>query len=529
MEKFEVYALSLTIRKWDLEKKRLTLKNVYTVGEYEYTSTFEMPLSTDTEMLENYLNLLKKESGEQIRSESEDGAKFSLAVGNENFTRQRVGGHFRKILAELNNDKKKKGKHRPKGNSGAGIQPVADGGVQPGQGKMIFSTHLEIYTENQDIGHLPQNIQFFIVLNWSRKYYEKEEFQKAIFPLRRLVKLKPDYGIGYKWLARSLKKVRKYDEAVRNYENYARVENSLEARLDLAQSYRKGKMFEKSEEIYRAVLEEYPEEKEARIGLAQIKYARLEEDHLEILDELYKSDPEWMKDWMKKEFNYRIYVPPKTLLTPVQASRLLGFDKAFDLTQMAFRNEIPSHFNPSRARMNFYREELEQWAKLVNRFGLLDREIKLYPENLKDSGGTVNGKEGASENKKPEKEQPKTSRVEEIIRQIREARARREAAAGKADEEPQERSGEHSEKGPAEKKQKGRRRGRPRKSETVSGKNQKSVSGKSAAGKKEKSSGSGRRKKQSSGKGKSDKDGSGESDLPGINIPVEEVGMETEK
>jgi hypothetical protein len=224
---------------------------------------------------------------------------------------------------------------------------------------------------------------------------------------------------------------------MRYYEQYAKVDNSLDSKLDLAKSYRKGKLFDQSEEIYKEILQNYPGEREARIGLAQIQYARNETDYLPVLEELHSHDPEWLKKWIMEEFNFRIYSSPKTPLTPIQVSQYLGFEKVAELTQMAFRNEIPSHFNPTKARMSFYKEEIDRWAEVMNRFQLMPKEINLYPEKLQN----VDIQQVDMEDDKEELEQepestvtvtegqrvqePVSTRVEAIIRQIREARARR--------------------------------------------------------------------------------------------------------
>lgn len=296
---------------------------------------------------------------------------------------------------------------------------------------MILTTHMDLYNENQDISFLPARLQFHIILNWARKYYEKEDYKKAIDPLRKLVKVAPDYGLGYKWLARSLKKIRKYEEAMRTYEKYAEVDKSQDAWLDLAKSYRKGKIFDRSEEIYRNILAEDPTNKEARIGVAQIHYANNLDSYLEILDQLYQEDPEWLKAWLVEEFNFRIYIPEKTLLSPNQAAKFLGFKQIFDLTQRAFKNEIPSHFNPTKARLSFYKEELEKWAMAMNRYSCLPAKIELYPDRLGQDDEFVEEEVVmVNETQQQPANNRKTTRVEEILLMIRARKAQRSIEQG---------------------------------------------------------------------------------------------------
>ena len=394
MAKTQVDLISLEIRKWILETERLHVRSFYIIGNQEYSSVIELSLTQAPDMVEEFITKFKQEARNKSGEDSE--------IANEGLLRPKLNAYYKKILSELNNNKKRKG-----------------------QSRQILSTYFDVYVENQDLSFLDPNIQFYVLLNWARRYYEREDFTHAIEPLKKLLKIKKDYGPVYKWLARSLKKMRKYDEAMRYYEMYAKVEKSSEAKLELAKSYRKGKLYDKSAKIYSEILKKDPAEKEAKIGLAQIKYARLEKDYLSLLDELQKEDPEWLREWLSEEFNFRIYTTTKTLLTPNQAAKYLGYDKAFDITQKAFKNQVPSHFNPSKARMHFFKEELENWAEIMNRYNLLDQKIELQKESLniadldksvKNSGAAeFSGKNGA-----------RSTRVEEIIRQIRETRAKRD-------------------------------------------------------------------------------------------------------
>ncbi len=467
MATHEISLIAMDIRKWDLETQKLALTSYFVIDNEERSVQFEISILQPPDMVEEFLGKLKYTVAKELHSDGEETPE--IEIESETFLRQKLYNYFRKILMELNNPRRKKG-----------------------QPKMIYTTHMDVYNENQDISFLPTDIQFFVVLNWARRYYEREEYQKAIEPLKRLLKLKPDFGLGYKWLARSLKKIRKFEEAMRMYEKYAEVDGSLDSLLDLAKSYRKGKLFEKSEQIYYDILEKYPGEKEARIGLAQIKYARKEPDYIEILDELHQEDPEWLKEWLTEEFNFRIYVPEKTMLSPIQAAKFLGYEKVLDLTQKAFKNEVPSHFNPAKARLTFYREELENWAKVMNRYNALGEEVKLYPERLEALNGSAMAVNAtttpqapataeSTENNSEEKPR-KLTRLEEILMKIRARREelglpeppkrkrgrprKSETAAAEAQATTEPAAEQATETAEASEQPVKRKRGRPRKSET---------------------------------------------------------------
>ncbi len=424
METYDVTLIALDIRKWDLESLRLYITTYVVLDDEEKVQQLELAITQPPEMVEEFLGKVRVGCEQKMRKELGPEAEFQIVLANETFLRQKLYNYFRRILMELNNPKRRKG-----------------------QPKMIFTTHMDVYNENQDISFLPIVIQFYVVLNWARKYYDKEDYQRAVEPLRKLIQIKPDFGLSYKWLARSLKKIRKYDEAIKYYEKYAEVEGNLESKLDLAQSYRKGKLFDKAEAIYQEILKEDPKNKEARIGLAQIRYAQNNPEFMSMLEELYQEDPEWLKKWLKEEFNFRIYISQKTPLQPLQASRYLGYEKVFEMTQKAFRNEIPSHFNPNLAKMSFYKEELDNWAMVMNHFQVFPEPIQLHPETLPleelkpvevtlEEEEQVKEEEGveAPPEKAPEPPKPTgkhSTRVEEILKKLRAARAAK--ASGKSE------------------------------------------------------------------------------------------------
>jgi len=404
MSDFELNLIALDIRKWDLEFERLNIKLFYIFNDEEQISNIELTITDLPEMVEEFLSKFRLEGETFLRNSIPENGDINVVLANETFLNQKLSNYFKRILMELNNPRRKKG-----------------------QSRVIYSTHMDMYNENQDISFLPEKLRFQVVLNWVRKYYDNEDYVKAIDPLRKLIKIKPDYGIAYKWLARALKKSRKFDEATRYYEKYAEVDQSLDALYDLAKSYRKGKQYEQSMEIYNKILKENPDDKEAQIGIAQIHYANNENNHLKILDKIYKIDKEWVRTWLKEEFNFRIYVSPKTLLTPIQATKYLGLDKVFELTQKAFRNDIPSHFNPTKARMNFFKEELDNWAYIYNRYKLGEKEVVLHPELIdvaalmKSTG--ENGDEADDQTLNPSGKGAKpSSKLDEILAQIRQTK-----------------------------------------------------------------------------------------------------------
>jgi len=400
----QINFIALDIKRWILEHKKINSIAYLLIDNEEKSLQFDFSILKPNEMLDNFMARLSTEISSKLLT-TNGNSETQFEFENQTFLRQQLFNYFKKITAELRG-----------GNSGNNENNY----------RGIRTTHFDVYNENDDIAILKKQTQFYVILNWCRNYYDREEYKKAIDPLRKLLKLNPRFGLGYKWLARSLKKIRKYDEAMSNYQKYTEVDGSVDAFLDLAKSYRKGKIFDKSEEIYLDILKSNPKNKEAQIGLAQIKFALKQPEYLKILDKLHQQDPKWLKKWLVDEFNFRIYIPEKTFITPAQAAKFLGFNKVFQLTERAFRNELPSHFNPAKARMSFYKEELENWAEVMNRFQCLGKEIKLHPESIVND--KKSGKRACREDISSKKSNESSSKkLEQILKEIREMKARRAA------------------------------------------------------------------------------------------------------
>ena len=166
MEVYDLHLISLTIRKWELDKNKIFIKSNFVLNHEEYFCVFELSLSQVPDMVDEYINKVKDESCKEVKKTNKKTDERTFNLINEPFVQQKLNSYFKRIFLELNNPKRKKG-----------------------QSKMIYTTHLDFYDENQDISFLDLNIQFFVILSWARRYYEKTNFQEAIEPLKKLMKI----------------------------------------------------------------------------------------------------------------------------------------------------------------------------------------------------------------------------------------------------------------------------------------------------------------------------------------------------
>ena len=197
----DIYPIALTTRKWDLDGRRLYLQCPVIWNMAEYELDFDIQYGNAPDMVDTVLTRIR----ELLAAQSEP-SPAPLTINNEPFVRKKLLNHFKRFLTEVNNNRRKK--------------PVG-------------STHLAFFPEDQELGFLPREIQFFVVFNRARKISENEDWKKSIDPLRHAISLRPDFGQPYKLLARSLKKIRHYEEAMATYQKYAEVDDSLDAWLDL--------------------------------------------------------------------------------------------------------------------------------------------------------------------------------------------------------------------------------------------------------------------------------------------------------
>lgn len=361
MKEILMYLLALEVRKWDVDSRKINFTAYTVADEQEFRLLFTVSITTPQDMIEELLGKIKKINKEKL-NKLYDSSTFDVVYSNEHFLRQKLFNYFKRIIFELTNPKKKKSQ------------------------RGIVTIRYDIFNENQDISFLPTNIQFFVFLNWARKYYEREQYIKVLEPLKKALEINPNYNSGYKWMGRSLMKLRRFPEAQKYFEKYAELEGTYEAYLQLAHCYRKTFMYEAAEKLYQEILKHNPDNFDALMGLAQISYT-LNKPYEKILDQLYEKNPDHVRQWIKTDWDFRIVLPKKTRMSALQAASYLGFPNVFELSTKAFKNEVPGHFNSVLARLVFYKEELDQWAHILNKYQCVNPPVQLNERIL--SGVTL--------------------------------------------------------------------------------------------------------------------------------------------
>lgn len=357
MNEITVYLLAIEVRKWDQDSKKINFTAFTAADNKEFRLLFTVSITNPADMVEELLGKIKKINKEKLNKEYESSS-FDLSYSNEHYLRQKLYNYFKRVMNELTNPKKKKSQ------------------------RGIFTVRYDIYSEGQDISFLPVEVQFFVYVNWTRKYYEREQYIKVMDPLRKALELNPNFATGYKWMGRSLMKLRKIGEAQKYFEKYAEVAKSFESYLELAHCYRKSFNYELAEKLYTEILAKDENNIVALISLAQINYA-LNKPYKEILDNIYQQKEDFVKNWLLKEWDFRFLSDKKTRLTAIDAAEFLGLPSVFELSQKAFKGEIPAHFNAAKARLIFYKEELDNWIQILSTYNCLPKWIKVNEKALK--------------------------------------------------------------------------------------------------------------------------------------------------
>ena len=184
------------------------------------------------------------------------------------------------------------------------------------------------------------------------------------------------------WLVKS----HRIEEAIPYYQKYAETEESLEGLNDLAHAYIKIERFKEAEQVFKRMKKLEPDDLLARIGQAQISYLE-DKDYMKHLEEVFEIDPDWLRDYLKKSWGYKLPgfgSDESKMWNAATASRYLGYDRPFDLTKRAFNDEIPCYFDSEKGTIRFVKAELDHWVEIQNRFRVDGQGYKVYPDRLNE-------------------------------------------------------------------------------------------------------------------------------------------------
>jgi len=367
METTNLYLLSIYLKKWSFNDFRLSLNYSYCFDNFYDRNRLEMRLGSAVNMVNEFLNSVFNKAKEKLRDQiiaSETGRGSSgnnLILINEPEIKRKLNIYFSKINKEFRQNKR----HR-------------------GRSNMITTRSLDFYYNDFEFEPLAANIKFYVHFNRGVNKMNGDLWSNAIDDFRLAMEINPDDIDVNKMMARALYKLGRYHVAIDYLKKYSEHENTPDSLSALAKAYLQINEFDKAEDILKKLAKQFPDSNLAQFGMAQLKYKK-GKAYKSTLDKIWKRDPLWLKDKLKTDWEYRTLSNTNgdaALWKAATAARYLGFDRPFDLTQKAFRDEIPSYFDSDKGTIRFNRAELDAWVEIMNRYEVDGVTYSTYQENL---------------------------------------------------------------------------------------------------------------------------------------------------
>ncbi len=369
MEFYNLYLLSTYLKKWSFPDNRISLNYSFSLGDIYERNHIDMRLGSPTNMVNELLNHIFHRAKEILQEkeeleESGEDLSSNIILVNESEVKRKVSVFLAKILKEFNLLRRTRGRQR-----------------------MISTRSLDFYYNDFEYEPLDDDIKFFVHLNRGSNKMSGDLWTNAIDDLRLALDFKPDDIRANRYMATALSKLGRFGDALPHIKVYAEAENTPDSLQALARAYINLENFEKAEQVYKQIEENFPDSLLASFGKALIAY-KLGKGYKTILDRIYKRDPEWLQEKLKTDWEYKLpgYGDDEDAMwNAATAARYLGLERPFDLTKRAFNDEIPSYFDSEKGTIRFVKAELDAWVELNNRYKLSDETFEVHEDRLTDA------------------------------------------------------------------------------------------------------------------------------------------------
>ncbi|MCB0281417.1 MAG: hypothetical protein H6627_06655 [Calditrichae bacterium] len=356
MKPSALYVLSAYLKKWSYADNKLTINYTFCINDGYYRKHKELRLNKTAPMISELLGQLLKDAKNGNSAPSDEPVRF---VG-EGEVKKKLSGFFNKIAKEFKGNKKTRGKSR-----------------------MISSRSIDFYYNDFEYEQLEDDVKFYVHLNRGLNKVSGDLWSNAVSDFKLAIGFKPEDITANKYLAMAFNKLGQFSDAVVPLKIYADSENTPESLNALAIAYINLEEYEKADEIFRQITENFSDSNIALFGRAQIGYKKGQE-FLSHLDKIYEKNPELLVEKLKTEWEYKL--PPNssnaTIWNAATAARYLGFERPFDLTKKAFNQEIPCYFNADKGTIRFVKEEIDCWIELHNRYNIDGSTYQVYENKL---------------------------------------------------------------------------------------------------------------------------------------------------
>ncbi|MBD3225724.1 MAG: hypothetical protein GF313_13430 [Caldithrix sp.] len=358
-----VYLLSIYLKKWSYTDNRIALNYSFCFNDMYVRNRIEMRIGVPTNLMNEIINHLifrvKEELAKNNDEEEPDINNNNINLVNDAEVKRKLTAFLSKILKEFNYNKRSRGKSR-----------------------MISTRSLDFFYNDFEYEQITDDIKFFVHLNRGVNKMNGELWENAVDDLTLALEFQPNNIYANKQMAKSLINLEKYKEAIPHLEIYVQQEQTPESLKELANAYIRIGEYKKAEDLYKNLENNYDEQLSVAFGRAQLAY-RMGKGYRQLLDRLYKTDPDWFQEKLKNEWDFKLpsYAEHEECMwNAATAARYLGFDRPFDLTKRAFNDEIPSYFDSEKGTIRFVKTELDAWVDIMNRYHVDGVVYKIYKD-----------------------------------------------------------------------------------------------------------------------------------------------------
>ena len=342
----QVLLFSTDLVKWSADKMTATVSfNLYN-GENVFSEQLDVNLSKPADIVEPLIKSLLDKTSKRLGS-------GDVALRDEEMIKTSLLTSFKKTQKELNSNKNGKGRNR-----------------------QSITRYNLFYLKEPEIDLLSKQEKYYAYLDIIERKAAKEQFSQIGTYIQEAMQLNPDDKHLILYQAKFFLSVNKSEEALECYEKYTSFnEDNIQVLTDFARLCDKLNDTKKADKVYNAIIKLEPDNLDALARKAQLKYYKKQKYTVE-LDKIKKIDPNWLKDHIKKSWDF--HLPDATQdLNPLTATEYLGLSKPIEVATLVMNKDIPAYYTPKEARMMFSSEELNQWFELVERFEMNDSNIDL--------------------------------------------------------------------------------------------------------------------------------------------------------
>lgn len=361
MESGNLHILSTYLKKWSYQENRISISYSYFTELGYGRQVVDMRINSPQNMVNDFLNRAIYRVKDSYKNSRDSSREVAVRLVNETEAHRKLNLFLSKILKEYNTNKRSHGRVR-----------------------MISSRSMDFYYNDFEYDPLDENAKFYVHLNRGVNKMNGDLWSAAIEDLKIALSLDDDHPLANKYMAEALLKNKNTEEALPYYEKYAENEQSLRGYNSLSHAYIKLEKYKQAEKVLDKMKKLDPDDLLVKVLRAQIGYLQ-SKPYFDQLDKIKVIDEEWLRNYMKKDWDYRLpghNSDESMMWNAATASRYLGYDRPFDLTKRAFNDEIPCYFNSERGTIRFAKAELDQWVKIQNRYKIDDSKYKVYEDRL---------------------------------------------------------------------------------------------------------------------------------------------------